>query len=58
MNIFVGVVVHCAVVGYNRLNSMLVICCGLLAKCLRVWVRVMVRVRVRVRVRAGVRECT
>ena len=45
MNIFV---VHCAVVGYIRPNSVLVICCGLLAKWLRV----------RVRVRAGARECT
>ena len=32
--------------------SALVVCCGLLAKWLRV------RVRVRVRVRAGARECT
>ena len=35
---------------------MLVVCCGLLAKWLRVWVRVWFRVRVRVR--AGDRECT
>ena len=36
-----------------RPDSALVVCCGLLAKCLRVWVRI--RVRVRVRVRAGAR---
>ena len=42
MNIFI--VVHCAVVGYIRPKSALVICCGLLAK----WLRVM----------AGARECT
>ena len=47
-------IVRCAVSGYIRPNSMLVVCCGLLAKWLRVWVRV----RVRVRVRAGARECT
>ena len=43
MNIFV---LCCAVVGYIRPNSVLVVCCGLLAKLLRV------------RVRAGARECT
>ena len=39
---------------------MLVVCCGLLAKWLKVRVRVRVRVRarVRVRVRAGARDCT
>ena len=36
--------------------SALVVCCGLLAKWLRV--RVWVRVWVRVRVRAGARECS
>ena len=41
-------IVRCAVIGYIRPNSVLVICCGLLAKWLRV----------RVRVRAGARECT
>ena len=39
-----------------RPDSALVVCCGLLAKWLRVWVRIWVRVRVRVR--AGARECT
>ena len=38
-------IVRCAVSGYIRPNSMLVVCCGLLAKWLRVWVRVRVRVR-------------
>jgi len=45
VNIFI---VRCAVLGYIRLKSALVVCCGLLAKWLRVWVRV----------RAGDRECT
>ena len=47
MNIFV---VCCVVIGNIRLNSALVVCCGLLAKWLRIWVRI--------RVRAGARECT
>ena len=47
LNMFI---VRCAVIGYIRPNSMLVVCCGLLAK----WVRV----RVRVRVRAEDREFT
>ena len=51
MDIFI---VSCAVLGYIRPKSVLVVCCGLLAKWLRVWVWV----RVRVRVRAGARECT
>ena len=37
---------------FHRPHSVLVICCGLLAKWLRV------RVRVRVRIRAGARKCT
>ena len=45
MNIFIA---RCAVVGYIRPNSVLVVCCGLLAKWLRV----------RVRIRAGARDCT
>ena len=45
MNIFI---VHCAVLGYNRAKSVLIVSCGLLAKWLGVWVRV----------RAGDRECT
>ena len=49
MNIFIA---HCAVLGYIRPKSALVVRCGLLAKWLRVWVRV------RVVVRAGARECT
>ena len=51
MNIFI---VCCGVIGYIRPNSVLVVCCGLLAK----WFRVRVRVRVRFRVRAGAREWT
>ena len=37
-------IVRCAVLGYIRPKSALVVCCGLLAKWLRVWVRVRVRV--------------
>ena len=48
MNIFI---VGCAVVGYIKTEHCeLVVCCGLLAKWLRV--------RVKVRVKAGARECT
>ena len=42
MSIVDILMVRCAVVGYIRLNSVLAICCGLLAK----WLRVRVRVRV------------
>ena len=45
-------IVCCAAVWCIRLKSVLVVCCGLLAKWLRV------RVRSRVRIRAGARECT
>ena len=47
-------IVCCAVVGYIRPNSVLVVCYGLLAR----WLRVRVRVRIRIMVRAGARECT